>query len=132
MPSTDSIIQLLNQFFYRLIDKLINVRVEEKPAKLQLKLSLSKDSVKVEDLPQLISFIYMPKKDQLEVNIFDFKFDEFDHVMANVKVRLTFVINDQIDLDEYTVLKLAQKINILHVRKFIYVYKMVRYSLNFE
>ncbi|KAI2807653.1 hypothetical protein BLOT_005591 [Blomia tropicalis] len=118
--------------YFRLIDKLINVRVEEKPAKLQLKLSLSKDSVKVEDLPQLISFIYMPKKDQLEVNIFDFKFDEFDHVMANVKVRLTFVINDQIDLDEYTVLKLAQKINILHVRKFIYAYKMVRYSLNFE
>ena len=77
----------------------------------------------------------MPKKDQLELNIFNFKFDEIGPVMDSVKQKttLTFVINNQVEIDNGMVLKLEEKnINLLHVRKFVQLYKLVRYSINFS
>lgn len=117
-----------------MINKLIDVRVDEGWAKLQFRLTKSKDAIEIVNKEDLISFLYMPKKDQLELNIFNFKFDELLPVMEKAKKStLTFVINNQVDLDEGIVLKLEEKnINLLHVRKFIQLYKLIRYSINFS
>ena len=113
---------------------MIDIRIGEGQAEYNFRLTTSKDAIKIENKDQLISFIYMPKKDQLELNIFHFKFDEFASVLDNVKKSsLTFVINDQMQLDDRTMLKLEEKkISILHVRKFIRLYKLVKYSINFD
>lgn len=118
---------------FSVINKVIDIRVENVHQKFRLKLSTSKNAIQVSTRDDLISFIYMPKKDGLELNIFEFKFEDFVKILQLVKkTSLMFMINQEVELDDTVILKLEDKnINFAHVRKFIELYRLIRYSLLF-
>lgn len=120
-------------FRCRVINKVIDIRVENVHLKYNFRLTASKNAIKIENKDDLISFIYMPKKDLLELNIFSFKFDDFVKVLSYCnKSTLIFVIDKQVELDDNVTLKLEEKnIDLIHVRKFIQLYRLIRYSLLF-
>lgn len=127
-----SLTQRLSLYSFRLINKVIDVCVEVERAKIRLKLSTSKNAFRIATLDDVTSFIYMPKKDGIEVNISDFNFDQYERVLDICKrIKLIFVVKNEIELDESTLLLVdGDDTDLVHVRKFIQLYRIVHYSLN--
>lgn len=120
----------------RLVNKLIDIRVKCAASKIRLRLSTSRNAITIGNLDDLVSFLYMPKKSNLELDIFRLKFELYAEALAAWKSRptraLVFVLNDEIELDDNLILVLAEKnIDVAHVRKFIELYKIVQYAMNF-
>ena len=120
-------------FHYRLLNKLLDVRFESHPIRLRFKLSKSKEAIKIRTREDIVSFLMMPKKEGIELNITEFRSERLELSKPKKSTRLTFVIANEIDLDSTTVLVFdpKEKIDLKQVRKFIQFYRLVRHSLNF-
>ncbi|KAH9527755.1 hypothetical protein DERF_001760 [Dermatophagoides farinae] len=89
---------------------------------------------------ELISFIQMPKKDLLEINISEFHFNQrMETILDRCRQQtLLFIINNEIDLDDNIKLLLInnnnqdrQQYDLIFLRKFIQLYRLTSYALKF-
>lgn len=100
--------------------------------KIRFKLTTGKNAIRIFTKDELISFIHMPKKDLLELDISEFRFDDYDEILERCRTTsLLFIINNEIDLDDYIKLYLVNEKQYDHVflRKFIQCYRLTSYSL---
>ena len=83
--------------YFRLINKLIEVKAEDNPIKIRIKLTKnSKNSIKISSNEDLLSFIYTPKKDGMEIDINGFELTE----TSDFQNGLMFVIKNEIEIEE--------------------------------
>lgn len=100
--------------------------------KIRLKLSTTKNAIRIANKDDLISFIWMPKKDQLELNIQDFRLNDFDEILGQYQTAsLLFIINNEIDLEDNLKISLNKDRHYdqVFLRKFIHLYRLISYSL---
>lgn len=120
------------EFFSRLINKLFEIQVKNIGEKIRFKLTTGKNAIRIFTKDDLISFIQMPKKDLLELDISEFRFDDYNEILERCRTTsLLFIINNEIDLDDYIKLYLTNEKQYDHVflRKFIQCYRLTSYSL---
>lgn len=110
--------------YFRLINKLIEVKVEPNLTKLKIRITKSKNAFKIVSNDDLLSFIHSPKKDGMEIDISEFNCDQ------DFQTSLIFVIKNEIDIDENQVLVFDEnEFKVENVKKFSQVYNKERSSL---
>ncbi|KAF7492739.1 hypothetical protein SSS_02885 [Sarcoptes scabiei] len=134
IKSDDYYDEINNNFvnYFRLINKLFEIQVKSSEDKIRLKLSTTKNAIRIANKDDLISFIWMPKKDQLELNIQDFRLNDFDEILGQYQTAsLLFIINNEIDLEDNLKISLNKDRHYdqVFLRKFIHLYRLISYSL---
>ena len=132
---------LINSVFFshRAINKLYEIRVKNAEDNIRLRLSTSnKTAICITNKQELITFIYMPKKDLLELNISGFQFNQhLNQILKQCRRQQTllFIINKEIDLDDNIKLLIndhdKQQYDLVFLRKFIQLYRLTSYALKF-
>lgn len=106
--------------YFRLINKLVEIKVDYNYAKIKIKITEknNKNAIQIASHQDIISFIYCPKKDGMEIDISQFQND--DEQFQN---SLLFVIKNEIDIDNSNVLVFDEdEVKFNSVRKFVQVY----------
>ncbi|KAH9417866.1 hypothetical protein DERP_013127 [Dermatophagoides pteronyssinus] len=125
--------------YFRAINKLYEIRVKNAEDNIRLRLSTSnKTAICITNKQELITFIYMPKKDLLELNISGFQFNQhLNQILKQCRRQQTllFIINKEIDLDDNIKLLIndhdKQQYDLVFLRKFIQLYRLTSYALKF-
>ena len=94
--------------YFRLINKLIEVKAEENPVKIRIKLTKnSKNAIKISTKEDLLSFIYTPKRDGMEIDItsFDLNCSIFSEPTSKTSQNgLLFMIKNEIEVEDNQVI----------------------------
>ncbi|KAH9522641.1 hypothetical protein DERF_006208 [Dermatophagoides farinae] len=129
--------------YFRATNKLYEIRVKNAEDRIRLRLSTSnKTAIPISNRQELISFIQMPKKDLLEINISEFHFNQrMETILDRCRQQtLLFIINNEIDLDDNIKLLIInnnnnqdrqQQYDLIFLRKFIQLYRLTSYALKF-
>lgn len=90
--------------YFRLINKLIDVKSEETPVRVRIKLTKNnKNAIKILTKEDLLSFIYTPKKDGIEIDINGFDANGSDVPNSKSKSSqnsLIFMIKNEIEIED--------------------------------
>lgn len=110
--------------YFRLINKLIEIKVERTRTKLKIKITKSKNSMKIVSREDLLSLIHTPKKDGMEIDISEFNCSQ------TFQTSIIFVIKGEIDIDDNHVLVFDENdTKVEKVKNFVQIYIKERDSL---
>ena len=117
--------------YFRLINKLIEVKVEDNPIKIRIKLTKnSKNSIKISTKEELLSFILCPKKHGMEIDISLLDLTEIEDCHNG---GLMFVIKNEVEIEENQVFVFDDnEYKPSDIRKFTQIYFKLKESLKYE
>lgn len=111
--------------YFRLINKLVEIKVDHIRPKLKIKVSKNKNAIKIQTNEDMLSFLFTPKKDGIEIDLSEF------NVQVSPENSLTFIIKNEIDLNDSEVLVFDgnDKTTYSIIRKFVKLYHKAMLSI---
>jgi hypothetical protein len=113
--------------YFRLVNKLIEIKVERTRNKIKIKITKSKNAIKIVSHEDLLSFIHTPKKDGMEIDVSEFNCSQ------TFQTSILFVIKNEIDIDDNYVLVYEENdTNVEKVKNFVQILTKERDSLLYK
>lgn len=110
--------------YFRIINKLIEIKVDPNKIRIYIKVIKDKNSFQINSISDLISFIKSPKKDGIQIDISELEIDD------DFNNSLLFIIKNEIQLDEGEILVFnPNDISFDKIRKFALLYLKTKSNL---